>query len=332
MESTSQPLVSVPVITYNSSKYVIETLESIKAQTYQNIELIVSDDCSKDNTVEICRKWIEENKDRFVRTEIITSDINTGVSANGNRGREACRGEWIKSIAGDDLLMPNCITDCVDYINNVENVVYLFGRHRVFGLTVDECEKINNNLDFTFYNLSISEQLHKLYERNCICAPACFYNRRKIEELNIYNDTRIPMLEDWPKWINVLKNNIKLHFINKDIVKYRIGSGLSTSKRKSLNYYRACRLMHYYYLYPAWYAENPTIAIERSVDEDLQVYKTLLDIENKGSEGVCIERDELLSENQYLKKQLYIRTNSKAYKLGKFLLYPLNKIKSLLSL
>lgn len=53
------PLVSVIVITYNSSKYVLETLNSVAAQTYDNIELIISDDCSKDNTVEICRNWLK---------------------------------------------------------------------------------------------------------------------------------------------------------------------------------------------------------------------------------------------------------------------------------
>ena len=114
MEMNNQPLVSVLVITYNSAKFVLETLESIKAQTYQNIELIISDDCSTDNIVELCQKWVEENKERFVRTQIITSDLNTGVSANGNRGRDACQGEWIKGIAGDDLLMPNCVEDCVE--------------------------------------------------------------------------------------------------------------------------------------------------------------------------------------------------------------------------
>ena len=51
------PLVSIVVITYNSAEYVLETLESAKAQTYQNIELIVSDDCSADNTVETCSRW-----------------------------------------------------------------------------------------------------------------------------------------------------------------------------------------------------------------------------------------------------------------------------------
>lgn len=53
------PLVSVIVITYNSSKYVLETLNSVAAQTYDNIELIISDDCSVDNTVEICRNWLK---------------------------------------------------------------------------------------------------------------------------------------------------------------------------------------------------------------------------------------------------------------------------------
>ncbi|MDR0890977.1 MAG: glycosyltransferase [Endomicrobium sp.] len=53
----NNPLVSVCVITYNSSKYVLETLESIKTQTYQNIELIVSDDCSTDDTVEVCENY-----------------------------------------------------------------------------------------------------------------------------------------------------------------------------------------------------------------------------------------------------------------------------------
>lgn len=66
------PLVSVSIITYNSSSTILETLDSIYSQSYQNIELIVSDDCSTDNTVEICKKWIDEHKDRFVRVELLT--------------------------------------------------------------------------------------------------------------------------------------------------------------------------------------------------------------------------------------------------------------------
>ena len=60
-----EPLVSIIVITYNSSKYVLETLESAKAQTYENIELIISDDGSTDDTIKICKNWLEKNQDRF---------------------------------------------------------------------------------------------------------------------------------------------------------------------------------------------------------------------------------------------------------------------------
>ena len=92
MENNGYPLVSVFVVSYNAADYICETLESIKAQTYQNIELIVSDDHSSDQTVELANEWIESNKERFVRTELITVDHNTGVSANYNRAIRACRG------------------------------------------------------------------------------------------------------------------------------------------------------------------------------------------------------------------------------------------------
>ena len=98
MTENQCPLVSVVVITYNSAQYVLETLNSIKEQSYSNIELIISDDCSKDKTVEICRDWLAKNKEKFVRTELITVEKNTGTSANINRGIKASKGKWIKSI------------------------------------------------------------------------------------------------------------------------------------------------------------------------------------------------------------------------------------------
>jgi alpha-1,3-rhamnosyltransferase len=52
-------LVSIVIITYNSAKYVLETLESVKAQTYEKIELVISDDCSTDDTVEVCRDGLK---------------------------------------------------------------------------------------------------------------------------------------------------------------------------------------------------------------------------------------------------------------------------------
>lgn len=295
-----QPLVSVPVITYNSSKTVLETLDSIKAQTYQNIELIVSDDCSTDNTVEVCQKWIEQNRDRFVRTELLTVDENTGVAGNNNRAAKACQGEWVKSIAGDDILMPNCIQDCMDYVTEHPETIYLFGRQRVFGAEDQRCQEIDKWFDYSFFILPQKQQLHRLlFEGNCIPAATVFYNYERAKQLGIREDERIPLLEDWPKWINLLQAGVKLHFIDKVLVKYRVG-GLSTNIRHPSRYYRANRLVRFYYQYPEWYKENIDKAISKIVQEEVDIYEELLTTENK----------------------LYRIQNSKAYRLGVILLRP----------
>lgn len=123
LQNLREPLVSVIVVTFNSSKYVIETLESTKHQTYKNIELIVTDDHSTDNTVEICNQWLEHNHERFYSTEMITVQQNTGIPSNLNRGLRASNGEWVKLIAGDDTMEASFISKCIKVINENPDVV-----------------------------------------------------------------------------------------------------------------------------------------------------------------------------------------------------------------
>jgi len=245
-----QPLVSVPVITYNSAKTVIETLESIKAQTYPNIELIISDDCSTDNTVEICREWLAKNKGRFARTELLTVKKNTGVAGNCNRAGAACKGEWVQGIAGDDMMLPNCVQDCMDYVAEHSEVIYLFGKMEGFGRPQEEVDEyMNRCFDYSFFDLSAEEQYHRLvFKGNCIPAPALCANRKKSEALNIQNDERIPMVEDYPKWINITKRGIKLYGIDKTIVRYRLSeNSISTTTTPSLRARQSIALIYLYY-------------------------------------------------------------------------------------
>ena len=105
----NKKLVSVVVVSYNSEKFIVETLESIKNQNYDFIELIICDDCSVDLTVELCINWITKNNKIFKNIELITSMNNYGISVNINKGLNKATGEWIKFIAGDDYLLNNCI-------------------------------------------------------------------------------------------------------------------------------------------------------------------------------------------------------------------------------
>ena len=128
-------LASVVVITYNSSKTVIETLDSIWGQTYKELELVITDDYSKDDTVLVMQEWIKKHSNRFVRCELIANPINNGTSKNGNIGIYACKGEYVQLIAGDDILLPNAMETKINAAveHNLDYVVSRtipFGTHR----------------------------------------------------------------------------------------------------------------------------------------------------------------------------------------------------------
>lgn len=126
-----KPLVTIAVTTYNSAEYVVETLDSVKAQTYDNIELIITDDGSKDDSVAICREWLEKNQSRFVRTLLIEGE-NIGVAGNTNRALYAAQGEWWKDLSGDDILPSDAVEKHMLYVRSHPGVGYFFGKEIFF--------------------------------------------------------------------------------------------------------------------------------------------------------------------------------------------------------
>lgn len=115
----SMEIVSIVVLTYNSSRYVIETLDSIYRQSYRNIELIICDDCSTDTTYKLCEEWLRRHADRFVNSHIIQQHVNGGVANNCNSGNKIARGTYVKFIAGDDYLVEDYVDKCVKKFNEV---------------------------------------------------------------------------------------------------------------------------------------------------------------------------------------------------------------------
>ena len=219
------PLVSIIVITYNSARFVLETLESAKAQTYENIELIVSDDASTDDTVEVCRKWLDENKGRFVRTELITVPENTGIPANCNRGLRAAKGEWIKYIAGDDALLEDAIALYINFILNNRNALAVQAEREEYHNCFHQRNllKTSNRAchPFTEKNITAQKQYNLLlYIKSSVRASTFFAHRDSIIRVNGF-DERVRLIEDKPMWIRLTKAGIKIHYMNTTTVKYR---------------------------------------------------------------------------------------------------------------
>lgn len=98
------PLVTFVVTSYNYEKYILKTLESIKAQTYKNFEIIVVDDCSNDNSCEIIEDFISDNQD--LKITLIKNETNQGQLASMIRGLENAEGQFISFIDSDDILLP----------------------------------------------------------------------------------------------------------------------------------------------------------------------------------------------------------------------------------
>lgn len=220
----NQPLVSIIVITYNSSKYVLETLQSAKEQTYKNVELIISDDCSTDNTTKLCENWIVANKHRFIRSNLILSSKNTGIAANCNRGLKDATGDWVKFIAGDDILKDSCISDCIEFISNsCDEVKVLSGRVKEFSNVIKNIDFDNNFIDNMdpFFMKTARQQYSLLLKANRILAPAVLIKRSLLNSMNGF-DERYPMLEDYPFWLKVTENGVRIHGFSKIITFYRV--------------------------------------------------------------------------------------------------------------
>ena len=119
----NHPLVSVIIPVYNGSRYLTEALDSVVQQTYQPIEIIVIDDGSTDNSVNIVRSYKQV---RF------TYQSNQGVAVARNVGISQARGEFIALLDQDDRWTPNKLSVQINYLLEHENIGYTLAKMRVF--------------------------------------------------------------------------------------------------------------------------------------------------------------------------------------------------------
>jgi glycosyltransferase involved in cell wall biosynthesis len=121
-------LVSVVIPTFNYEKIIAETLESVINQTYTNLEIIVTDDGSSDNTHEIVLQYAAKDK----RIIPLLSKVNEGFSKNMNKGFERCTGEFIAKLDGDDLMLPLKIEKQVAFLEKNPEYVFCLTDMEVF--------------------------------------------------------------------------------------------------------------------------------------------------------------------------------------------------------
>lgn len=215
-------LVSVVVYTYHSSKTIIETLQSIYKQTYEKIELIVSDDASSDNTVKLVKEWLDTHKERFVRSELKVNFANMGITKHFVKGISYANGKWVKTLAGDDMLMESCIQDDLQYVERHKDTEYLM-TSMLYYYNKETSKEMGAGLRAYcrfVCSQTAQKQFRLLLHQDTYTAPSAFFSANLVEK---YGEPFNPSKnnEDFPWLLHLTKSGCKLKYLDKPTVKYR---------------------------------------------------------------------------------------------------------------
>ena len=226
-------LVSVIMPNYNGERFLAETIESVLAQTYQNWELLITDDCSTDGSVAIASSYAEKDP----RVKLFVQEKNSGAAEARNRSLSEAKGKWIAFLDSDDVWLPEKLEKQIAFMEeNGYKFSYTKYEHidensERMGVTVVGPKKLGKRRMFHY------------------CYPGCLtvmYDAETVGVLQV--DGRIGNGEnDYALWLKAVKK-ATCYYLNETLARYRV-------RKVSLSHGRKMRLVknHYYLMR---YSEN----------------------------------------------------------------------------
>lgn len=214
-------LVSIITPSYNSADFIVETIESILAQTYTNWELLITDDCSTDNTFDIVGKYIErDSRIKFFR---LTTNSGAGVARN-NSIKEA-KGRFLAFCDSDDCWYPQKLEKQLAFM--VENG---------YEFTCTSYDSYNEAGDKKVGYIKCKKKISywKLLRDNSIGCLTSMYDTSRIGK--IYMPT-IRKRQDWGLWLSIIRKTKYVYGLQETLAKYRIReNSISSNKLAMLKY------------------------------------------------------------------------------------------------
>ena len=221
MSLEAELLISVVMPAYQAERTIALTIESVLAQTYRNLELIVIDDCSKDGTSAIVERYASAD----CRIRMLTNGENRGVSDTRMRGVEVARSEWIAFLDSDDAWMP-------DKLEKQMAIQQKYNAQLVF---TGSCF-MNADGEPLDWILHVPERIgyRHLLKQNVISNSSVLlsrdvYLRCAVRERNLH--------EDFACWLNFLKEGNDAYGIDLPLLRYRI-----SATSKSGNKWKAAKM------------------------------------------------------------------------------------------
>lgn len=211
------PTVTIVLPTYNGEKYIRHSINSILEQSYEDWELIVVDDCSIDNTLEIILEY--EKIDR--RISVIHNNVNMNLPASLNIGFRYAKGRYLTWTSDDNIYMPKALTVMIER------------------LEATNCAMVCADMDIIDEDGKIQQGLVSKYKDEELCrrntVGACFMYRREVLDNVGYYDTELFYVEDYDYWLRIKKRYGKIERIDQILYKFRYHEkSLSFSKMKNV--------------------------------------------------------------------------------------------------
>ncbi len=214
----SHPYFSIVIPVYNAERFVSRTIESVLAQTDQDWELILVDDCSTDETAGILAEY--EKNDARIR--VIRNPVNLNIARSLNRGISLAQGKWIARLDADDLFHPH-------YLQNIRPFTEIYATQEVFiSVWVSIIDELDEKLiDVRLPEAAFIERMMK--KENFLYHPGTCFPKTVWERVGGYPVEDRTIAEDKALWIRFIENSVRLIMVPECLVYYRLHDNNITS-------------------------------------------------------------------------------------------------------
>lgn len=223
------PLVSIIALCYNHEKFVEECLTSILHQSYPNIELIIIDDRSGDNSVPVIKHWIDEH---HYNCRFIEHQTNLGLAASLNEALSLLKGDYYHPLSCDDVIMPEkTLVQVETFLQSDTKYAVVYSDI----VTINESSEIISGSVFHFRGWPTPEMIPSGYifrelSKECIIPAPSVLIDSTIAKKYRYDESLVP--EDWDLWLRISRDH-PIKGIPNSLVKYRIHSQSMYQQRNS---------------------------------------------------------------------------------------------------
>ena len=228
------PIVSIVIPTYNSSRYIGETISSILSQTFPDFEIIVVDDCSNDNTQDLIES-IHDPRIKYIKL----NRNHGGPSKPRNVGIKSSTGKYICFFDSDDIMMPNKLEKCIKFLNERSDIKFVFtDSYKIYenGNLYSETllkkysllNENKNKIKDDFWMLSSSKAFSILFYENYIPTSSVILEKSVLDDVGLLDETLLNS-DDRDLWYRITRK-YDLGFVDLPLHKYRV-RGSSVSKR-----------------------------------------------------------------------------------------------------